>query len=322
MMKNATFTLTLAVLALSLGAAPASAQVPTIYTSNTIDYWSGNRTIVSSARTYTYYWGDDLTLQTEATLYFPNTWPPSSPISGSRSDRQDARVDLNASATGPGSYSLQAQHSYMYQGMSGSLGSSSSQVTVPGSTDPPHIFSTYVTGSPYPGGSGTVEIFGMNLRTCWGSTDAAISPPVNASARWGFCENTSVVDVDYSIPSNAPMGQYTLTLATPYGWDSAPFTVGEWPVPPSIGGINVIGPTSPGDSGWIEIYGYNLSKFAGSTSVSIPDLTTVVTYSDPNNPYQVNIWYSIPANATPGARALAVTTPYGTGYWNSFTVTP
>jgi hypothetical protein len=79
-----------------------------------------------------------------------------------------------------------------------------------------------------------------------------------------------------------------------------------------MGGINVIGSTMQGSSGYIEIYGTDLGPWwASNSAVSIQpaDIPFGYTYISPS---QINISYSIPANASPGTRNLRVTTAAAT----------
>jgi hypothetical protein len=93
---------------------------------------------------------------------------------------------------------------------------------------------------------------------------------------------------------------------------------------PQISGINVIGSPAPGGSGYIEVYGSNLSKWAGATTsnVSGNGVSTTTHWSDYTNPNQVNLAFSITSGASPGNRNLTVTTPWGTSNNFNFTVNP
>lgn len=89
--------------------------------------------------------------------------------------------------------------------------------------------------------------------------------------------------------------------------------LGDTTYAPHINGINVIGSTTPGSSGYIEVYGTDLAKWAGATTSSISGsgVSTSVIYQDYTNPTQVNLSYSITGGATPGNRNLTVDTPWG-----------
>jgi len=69
---------------------------------------------------------------------------------------------------------------------------------------------------------------------------------------------------------------------------------------PSVGGIIPIpDPPTQGTSGYIEIYGYHLTSYWGPTSVSIDGggVSTSITYTTWENPYQVNVYYTIDARS-------------------------
>ncbi|MFB3777290.1 MAG: hypothetical protein ACE141_06750 [Bryobacteraceae bacterium] len=94
--------------------------------------------------------------------------------------------------------------------------------------------------------------------------------------------------------------------------------------PPVMGGINVIGSTMQGSSGYIEIYGADLMPWwgaSGGVGISPSGVSFTYAYLNPEDPYQINIAYTIASNATPGTRNLTVTTLFGTTAPATFNVT-
>lgn len=98
--------------------------------------------------------------------------------------------------------------------------------------------------------------------------------------------------------------------------------IGDNTYPPVISGINVIGSQVRGESGYIEVYGTNLSKYASPSysSVSAVGVSTNVVWQDYTYPNQVNLSYSISSGATSGPRGLTVTTAFGTSNSATFNV--
>ena len=118
----------------------------------------------------------------------------------------------------------------------------------------------------------------------------------------------------------APFGTFVYTIPELYEigitYDEADTNV------PSISGINVLGSPVRGGSGYVEIYGSDLTQRWGATSVNIDGngVSNSITYSDPGNPGQVNISYTIAATANTGPHNLTLTTQYGTSNAVTFTV--
>ena len=92
--------------------------------------------------------------------------------------------------------------------------------------------------------------------------------------------------------------------------------------PPSIAGINVIGSPVRGSSGYVEVYGSYLAKYAGPTTCGIDGagVSCSLTYQNIYAQGQVNLSYNIATNANTGPHNLWVTTPFGTSNAVTFTV--
>jgi hypothetical protein len=104
-----------------------------------------------------------------------------------------------------------------------------------------------------------------------------------------------------------PPNVYTTTYSEDYYLGST--YVGSTTNAPWIGGIRVLGSTMRGGSGYVEIYGSDLTNYWGPTSISISGgISVQTTYLSPG---QVNIAYSIPLSTAAGSQSLTVTTMFG-----------
>jgi len=178
-------------------------------------------------------------------------------------------------------------------------------------TAPPPTISGLLPDNAVQGASGYIGIYGMNLANYPQVTISGNGVTLYAP----FWIDDLLIDVPFTIAANADPGPHTLTVTTNSGNASATFTVFSTPQPPTIAGI-IPAQGARGTNGYIEIYGSNLSP-SPVVNISGGGVSVTNVYVSAS---QVNVYYVIDPNATPGTRYLTVTTAVGTSNGVTFVV--
>ncbi len=156
--------------------------------------------------------------------------------------------------------------------------------------------------------SGDLTIYGTNLSSSQGATQVYGSGPFSSLTPTYI--SPTQINVYYTLTCGSS-GTETVTVQAPAGTASGAVAVTSAAQPPVInsGGISPYD-ANAGTSGYVSIYGENLSNCEGNTTSSIgaPGVTWSVTYQSPT---QVNVYYSIPANYQAGTYPVTVTTTGG-----------
>jgi hypothetical protein len=180
-----------------------------------------------------------------------------------------------------------------------------------GPPPPPIITGLSISGD-NAGNNGGLSIYGQNLTP---------NPSVSFNNCSGITSSVSysssgLIGVNYSIAASAVAATCSVSVTTASGTsNSVSFTISTAPLPaPVILGISPSS-DSAGGSGYIAIYGQNLTN--GSVSISGDAVTISPVYVAAG---QINVWYSIAASASPGVRTITVTTTSGTSNGAAFTV--
>ncbi len=163
-----------------------------------------------------------------------------------------------------------------------------------------------------PGSSGHIEIYGQELHY-----NPIVSLGGTGVTTWPMYVSPTQLNVGYSVDAAAPIGPRWLSVETDNGTAGDLFSIARsTPVPPHINGID---PTAAarGSSGYIAIYGDHLIDGYGVVSVSGSGVSVTNVYE---STLQINVSYTISANAAPGPRTLTVTTSAGVSNGVSFTV--
>ncbi len=166
----------------------------------------------------------------------------------------------------------------------------------------------------YQGDFGVVMISGADFDS---SAYIAVSGAGVSMSVLSVATDGRSLSASYTIAPDAWPTSYNVTVTTAGGTsNAAAFWVYQPPPPPpNLTGI-IPDQNFQCGSGYIEIYGHNLS-YAPVVSMSGSGVSISNTYvSD----LQVNVRYAIQCAAAPGARSLTVTTPYGTSNAATFTI--
>jgi subtilase family serine protease len=159
-------------------------------------------------------------------------------------------------------------------------------------------------------GSGYVTLLGANLASSSGTTTTTVS---GTGMTWTTSYVSSgQINVYYTLASNATLGARTVTVTTNAGSGTASLTITNAAAPPPAINNGGIAPSSitQGSSGYVSIYGEDLSNTAGTTTTTISG--TGVTWTPSYiSPTQINVYYTVASNAPTGSRTVTVTTTSG-----------